>query len=107
MKKPAFSKKETAIGRINIALQCSVYMKEKVNVIYIYIYIYYILYILNTELFKSFWKKKAKSKQNFVSNYDFKYSTCFNITKTFRDEKTLHMQRTEAVFPSLVWRVQR
>ena len=37
--KPAFSKKETVIGRINIALQCSVYMKKKVNVIYIY-YIY-------------------------------------------------------------------
>ena len=25
-----------------------------------------------TELFKSFWKKKPKSKQNFFSNYDFK-----------------------------------
>ena len=31
--KQFFEKKETAIGRINIASQCSVYMKKKVNVI--------------------------------------------------------------------------
>ena len=31
--KQFFEKKETAISRINIASQCSVYMKKKVNVI--------------------------------------------------------------------------